>query len=122
MGTTARAHPNIALSKYWGKLPEGTNLPAVPSLSVTLAGMNTRTEVRFDAALSEDAFELDGRARDGRPLEFLGSYDPKTNPEQLTLRTEAIEAWVRKGARLSPTVKSLMRRARAQQASAGSAS
>jgi small subunit ribosomal protein S16 len=58
--------------------------------------------------------------RDGRALEFLGTYDPKTSPERVTLRSEAIDAWVKKGARLSPTVKSLMRRARRQTA-AGSA-
>ncbi|MEM7410385.1 MAG: 30S ribosomal protein S16 [Myxococcota bacterium] len=51
------------------------------------------------------------KARDGRPLEFLGTYDPKTKPEQVSLRSEAIDAWVAKGAQLSPTVKSLIRRA-----------
>ena len=45
---TALAHPNIALAKYWGKTPGADNAPAVPSLSVTLAGMCTRTTVSFD--------------------------------------------------------------------------
>lgn len=63
---TAIAHPNIALAKYWGKLDIGHNLPAVPSLSVTLAGMSTITTVTFDPALSEDELELGGAAiRDG---------------------------------------------------------
>jgi diphosphomevalonate decarboxylase len=57
----AIAHPNIALSKYWGKRDGGGNFPAVPSLSVTLAGLATRTRVAFDAALGEDRFVLDGR-------------------------------------------------------------
>ncbi len=52
------------------------------------------------------------RQRDGRPLEYLGTYDPKTNPERVVIRSEAIAAWVSKGAQLSPTVKSLMRRSR----------
>jgi len=60
MRATAVAHPNIALSKYWGKREHGHNLPAVPSLSVTLAGMTTTTTVAFDHALSADHFELDG--------------------------------------------------------------
>ena len=64
----------------------------------------------------------DRRQRDGRPLEFLGTYDPKTEPEQVVIRSEAVDAWVKKGAQLSPTVKSLMRRARRQQAAAGGAS
>ena len=50
------------------------------------------------------------RARDGRALEFLGTYDPTRNPEEITLRTERIEKWRAEGAQLSPSVKSLMRR------------
>jgi diphosphomevalonate decarboxylase len=65
---TAVAHPNIALAKYWGKLDEGHNLPAVPSLSVTLAGMTTTTTVTFDPSLVEDELELGGTSiRDGAP-------------------------------------------------------
>jgi small subunit ribosomal protein S16 len=55
------------------------------------------------------------KARDGRPLEFLGIYDPRPNPEQVRIETERVEAWVAKGAKLSPTVRSLMRRARRRQ-------
>ncbi|MDP9035208.1 MAG: diphosphomevalonate decarboxylase [Myxococcota bacterium] len=54
----AEAHPNVALSKYWGKRPGGGNYPAVPSLSVTLAGLTTRTRVRFDESLVEDCLCL----------------------------------------------------------------
>ena len=63
---TAEAHPNIALSKYWGKREFGHNLPAVPSLSVTLAGMATTTTVAFDPALAADVFTLGGQlAKEG---------------------------------------------------------
>lgn len=61
------------------------------------------------------------RQRDGRALEFLGTYDPKTNPERVVVRTEAIDAWLKKGAQLSPTVKSLIRRS-GRTAAAGSPS
>jgi small subunit ribosomal protein S16 len=50
------------------------------------------------------------RARDARALEFLGTYDPTVVPEKITLRRERIEKWQSKGAQLSPTVKSLIRR------------
>jgi diphosphomevalonate decarboxylase len=56
--TTARAHPNIALIKYWGKAAGPGNVPAAPSLSITLDTLMTRTEVDFAPA---DRFELDGR-------------------------------------------------------------
>jgi diphosphomevalonate decarboxylase len=54
------AHPNIALAKYWGKKPGAGNIPAVPSLSVTLEGMKTLTSVTFDEALANDHFVLNG--------------------------------------------------------------
>jgi diphosphomevalonate decarboxylase len=54
------AHPNVALSKYWGKLGGSGNLPAVPSLSVTLSGLETRTSVRFDASLKDDRLVING--------------------------------------------------------------
>jgi diphosphomevalonate decarboxylase len=59
----AVAHPNVALSKYWGKREGAANVPAVPSLSVTLGGLTTRTRLRWDAGLREHAFVLDGTAR-----------------------------------------------------------
>jgi diphosphomevalonate decarboxylase len=55
---TAVAHPNIALAKYWGKRPGDGNVPAVPSLSVTLSGMSTTTNVSFDATLVDDELVL----------------------------------------------------------------
>ncbi len=62
------------------------------------------------------------KPRNGRPLEFLGTYDPGKNPEQVRVETERVEAWVAKGAQLSPTVCSLMRRARGRQPAAEGAS
>jgi small subunit ribosomal protein S16 len=59
------------------------------------------------------------RPRDGRALEFLGIYDPGPDPEKIELRTERIEAWLAQGAQLTPTVRSLVRRAR--RAGAGAA-
>ncbi len=63
----AVAHPNIALSKYWGKREDGHNLPAVPSLSVTLGGMETVTTVTFDPALAADVLTLNGELAGAGP-------------------------------------------------------
>ena len=52
------------------------------------------------------------RAPTGRALEFLGTYDPKPEVEKIDLKTERIEAWVARGARLAPSVRSLLRRSR----------
>jgi len=62
------------------------------------------------------------RQRDGRALQLLGTYDPKRDPAVLELDTEAIDAWVAKGARMSDTVRSLVKRARREAASAAEAS
>lgn len=59
---TARAHPNIALVKYWGKRDAALNLPAVPSLSMTLGGFATTTTVTWGA-------EADSVALNGRPAD-----------------------------------------------------
>ncbi len=66
MKRVAVAHPNIALAKYWGKRDRGRNIPAVPSLSVTLAGMTTTTSVEDADA---DSFTLNGVLSSARPLE-----------------------------------------------------
>jgi diphosphomevalonate decarboxylase len=68
---TARAiaHPNIALAKYWGKREGGGNYPAVPSLSVTLAGLATRTRVELRDDVPSDQLLLNGEPADARGLE-----------------------------------------------------
>mgnify|MGYP003665872626 CR=1 FL=1 len=60
MQATARAQPNIALIKYWGKRDVARNLPAVGSLSITLADLYTEMDVRFDAALASDKLTVNG--------------------------------------------------------------
>ncbi|MGB3049491.1 MAG: diphosphomevalonate decarboxylase [Polyangiales bacterium] len=61
MEASARACANIALAKYWGKADLKQNIPAVPSISLTLDQLVTETRVRFDASLSSDLVRLDGR-------------------------------------------------------------
>lgn len=60
----ARACVNIALIKYWGKVtparPEDANIPAVPSLSLTLDGLYTETRVSFAPEAEADIFLLNG--------------------------------------------------------------
>ncbi len=54
MRAAARAQPNIALIKYWGKRDTEQNLPAVGSISITLADLYTTMRVEFDGALRAD--------------------------------------------------------------------
>jgi diphosphomevalonate decarboxylase len=75
--TTAQAHPNIALVKYWGKQERSGNFPATANLSITLAGLTTTTQVTEavkDTFVLNDATAKDPKLR--RWLETLrGSFD-----------------------------------------------
>jgi diphosphomevalonate decarboxylase len=51
---TALAHPNIAFIKYWGNTHEALRLPANPSLSMNLAGLQTVTTVTFSDDFAAD--------------------------------------------------------------------
>jgi diphosphomevalonate decarboxylase len=66
MEASARACANIALAKYWGKADVKLNVPAVPSISLTLDQLVTETRVRFDPALRADVVRLDGRRGEGQ--------------------------------------------------------
>ena len=49
--------------------------------------------------------------RDGRPLEYLGHYNPMTKPAQISLDAEKIKKWLDLGAEASDTVRSLIKQA-----------
>ncbi len=63
MQICARAHPNIALIKYWGKSDLATNLPSAGSLSVTLDTFTTETTVEEAAS---DQLLLNGEPGGGQ--------------------------------------------------------
>jgi len=44
------------------------------------------------------------RARNGRSVEVVGTYNPRTNPASIELKRERIEYWVSKGAQMSDRV------------------
>lgn len=44
------------------------------------------------------------RARNGRSVEVVGTYNPRTNPASVDLKRERIEYWVSKGAQMSDRV------------------
>jgi diphosphomevalonate decarboxylase len=74
MNAIAEAHPNIALIKYWGKSGLPGNVPAVPSLSITLGGLTTRTEAELTDSPG-DEFVLNGIAvEDARVLACIDRF------------------------------------------------
>lgn len=49
-------------------------------------------------------------AREGRFVEVLGSYNPRTTPERLELDRDRLAHWISAGARPSDTVRTLVDR------------
>ena len=47
--------------------------------------------------------------RDGRPLEFLGYYNPHTKPAEVKVDAEKLNKWLELGATPSDTVRSLLK-------------
>jgi small subunit ribosomal protein S16 len=48
------------------------------------------------------------RARNGRSVEVVGTYNPRTSPASVELKRERIAYWRGVGAQLSPTVEKLL--------------
>jgi diphosphomevalonate decarboxylase len=98
MSTTARAaravaRANIALAKYWGKADEALNLPAVPSVSITLSPLTTRTTVRFVDGLSHDRFLLGGQPAEPKETARVSKLlDTVRAAAQLSLHAEVESA------------------------------
>lgn len=71
-------------------------------LMIRLARTGARKQPHYRVVVIEKA-----RRRDGRFLEIVGTYNPRTSPATVDLKRERIAHWVSKGARLSVTVNKL---------------
>ena len=58
------------------------------------------------------------RARNGRSIELVGTYNPRTNPASVELKRERISYWTGKGAQLSDRVAKLIKNNPAPEAAA----
>ena len=70
---------------------------------MTRSGSKKRPFYRI-VAINSDA------RRDGRPLEFIGYYNPCTNPGTLSIDAEKLNAWIEKGAEMTDTVRILVKK------------
>ncbi len=48
--------------------------------------------------------------RDGRVIEEIGYYDPKSDPAVINIDTAKAEEWIKKGAQPTDTVKRLLKK------------
>jgi small subunit ribosomal protein S16 len=59
--------------------------------------------------------------RDGAPVETLGTYDPRTKGQQVTIDLARVDYWLGKGATPSDTLHAIIKRARRAAAAAPAA-
>jgi diphosphomevalonate decarboxylase len=79
------AGPSLALTKYWGKAVKGENLPATPSLAITLGGVHSETRA---AAAAEDSVTVDGVPQD--PARYAPFFDALRETLATTLHFRAV--------------------------------
>ena len=51
------------------------------------------------------------RARDGKIIEQIGTYNPMTEPSTIVLDKEKVATWIKNGAKPTDTVKALIEKA-----------
>ncbi|MCL2368074.1 MAG: 30S ribosomal protein S16 [Oscillospiraceae bacterium] len=49
--------------------------------------------------------------RDGRSIEEVGTYNPLTDPAEITVKADRIQEWIQNGAQPTETVRALLKKA-----------
>jgi small subunit ribosomal protein S16 len=75
-------------------------------LTIRLARVGARKQPHYRVVVIEKA-----RARNGRSVEVVGTYNPRTVPASVDLKRDRIDYWVSKGAQLSERVGKLVAQA-----------
>jgi small subunit ribosomal protein S16 len=70
---------------------------------IRLARVGARKQPHYRVVVIEK-----DRARNGRSVEVVGTYNPRTNPASIELKTDRITYWTGNGAQLSETVGKLL--------------
>jgi len=68
-------------------------------LMIRLSRMGARKQPHYRIVVIEKA-----RARNGRPVEVVGTYNPRTNPASVEFKRDRVDYWVSKGAQMSERV------------------
>jgi diphosphomevalonate decarboxylase len=71
---SAIAFANIAFIKYWGNRDEALRLPVNGSISMNLAGLETRTSVTFSGSNQADSLTLNGLPTTGTAFERVSAF------------------------------------------------
>lgn len=80
-------------------------------LMIRLARVGARKQPHYRIVVIEK-----DRARNGRSVEVVGTYNPRTNPAKVELKRDRIDYWTRNGAQVSDRVEKLLAKAPAVEA------
>jgi small subunit ribosomal protein S16 len=72
-------------------------------LMIRLARTGARKQPHYRVVVIEK-----DRARNGRSVEVVGTYNPRTTPTSIDLKRDRIDYWVSKGAKMSERVSKLV--------------
>ncbi len=78
---------------------------------IRLARVGARKQLHYRIVVIEK-----DRARNGRSVEVVGTYNPRTSPATVNLKRDRIEYWTGNGAQLSERVGKLLAQASAVEA------
>ncbi|MEO8440243.1 MAG: 30S ribosomal protein S16 [Spartobacteria bacterium] len=80
--------------------------------------MSVSIRLRREGAKNRPYYKVvvaDSRSpRDGKFIEIVGTYDPKVQGENSTLKVDRVEHWISCGAQPSDTVRSLLKKNKAR--------
>ena len=74
-------------------------------LMIRLARVGARKQPQYRVVVIEK-----DRARNGRSIEVVGTYNPRTEPATVQFKRDRIDYWTSKGAQLSETVGKLLKK------------
>ena len=74
-------------------------------LMIRLARVGARKQPHYRVVVIEK-----DRARNGRSVEVVGTYNPRTTPASVSLKQDRVEYWTSKGAQMSETVAKLFQK------------
>ena len=74
-------------------------------LSIRMTRMGSKKKPYFRVVLTEARSGLQGDV-----VENLGTYNPRSKPAQVDINKERVEHWLKRGARPSDSVRTLLRR------------
>jgi len=73
------------------------------AVKIRLARGGAKKKVFYQVVVADER-----SPRDGRFIENLGQYDPKTEPPMVNLKEERVINWLREGAQVTDTVRNIL--------------